>query len=78
LFKLILAPLIIYLLVRWCFDVQGVIGKVCVLGAAIGSMNAMSILTVEKKLDPKLAILMPAIGIPISIPILFIIDQLMK
>jgi len=77
-FKLILAPCIIFLLVWWYLDIQGIIGKVCVLGAAIGSMNAMSILTAEKKLNPDLAILMPTVGIPISIPILFLLDQLLQ
>jgi len=76
--KLILTPLIIYFLLWEYFDVHGILGEICILGAAIGSMNAMSILTAEKKLNPGLAILMPAIGIPISIPILFIIDQLLK
>jgi len=78
LFKLILAPLIIFIIV-WCYlDIQGIIGRVCVLGAAIGSMNAMSILTAEKNIKPKLSILMPTVGIPISIPILFVLDQLLK
>ncbi len=76
--KLILAPLIIYFLLWQYFDIQNVLGKICILGAAIGSMNAMSILTAEKKLNPDLSILMPAVGIPISIPILFIIDQFLK
>jgi len=77
-FKLILAPLLIYLLIWWYFDIQDLVGRICVLGAAIGSMNAMSILTAEKNLNPDLSILMPAVGIPISVPILFIIDQLLK
>lgn len=76
--KLILAPLIIYFLLWQYFDVRGILGKICILGAAIGSMNAMSILTAEKKINPDLSILMPAIGIPVSVPILFIIDQLLK
>ncbi len=77
-YKLILAPLIIYLIVWNILGIQDLIGRICILGAAIGSMNAMSILTAEKKLNPNLATLMPAIGIPISIPILFIIDKILK
>lgn len=77
-FKLCLAPLAIFILLWVCLDIKDVIGKVCILGAAIGSMNAMSILTAEKGLNPKLSILMPAIGIPLSIPILLLIDTLLK
>lgn len=77
-FKLLLAPLIIYILVWQILEIHDIIGKVCILGAAIGSMNAMSILTAEKKLNPKLAILMPAVGIPVSIPLLLLLDQLLS
>lgn len=77
-FKLIVAPFLMFLLIWNCLEIKDTIGRVIVLGAAIGSMNAMSILTAEKGLNPKLAALMPAIGIPLSIPILFIIDLLLK
>lgn len=77
-FKLIIAPLFLYLLIWQLFDIQNLVGRICILGAAIGSMNAMSILTAEKGLRPELAVLMPAIGIPLSIPILFLIDILLK
>jgi len=76
-FKLILSPLIIFCLLYLISDTQNTIAKVCILGAAIGSMNAMSIITAEKNISPKLAIMMPAIGIPISIPILFIIHRML-
>lgn len=76
-FKLLLAPLFIYFLVWHFLGIHSILGKVCILGAAIGSMNAMSILTADKGLNPKLAILMPAIGIPFSIPILFLVDYLL-
>jgi predicted permease len=75
-YKLILAPLIVYVLMWHILHIDGVVGRVCVLGAAIGSMNAMSILTAEKGLNPELSIIMPALGIPISIPLLFIIEYL--
>jgi len=74
LYKLILAPVIIYFLMWYALDLDSVIAKVCVLGAAIGSMNAISILAAQMDLNPKLSSLMPAIGIPISIPIMFLID----
>jgi hypothetical protein len=77
-FKLLLAPLLIYILVWHLLGIHSVLGRVCILGSAIGSMNAMSILTADKGLNPKLAILMPAIGIPFSIPVLFLIDYLLN
>ena len=76
-YKLILAPVFIYLLAWQVLELQNLAGRICILGAAIGSMNAMSILTAEKGLNPPLAILMPTIGIPLSIPILFGIDLLL-
>ncbi|MEL7225558.1 MAG: AEC family transporter [Cyanobacteria bacterium J06576_12] len=76
-YKLLLAPLLTYLLVWHILDMQNLVGTICILGAAIGPMNAMSILTAEKGLNPPLAILMPTIGIPISIPILFLVDWLL-
>lgn len=77
-FKLFIAPFVIYLLVWHFLEIRSDIGRVCILGAGIGSMNAMSILTAEKGLNPQLSILMPAIGIPLSIPLLFLIDQFLK
>jgi len=78
LFKLVLAPLIIYLIVWVIFGRTDLLAKICVLGAGIGSMNAISILTAEKGVQPKLSIVMPVIGIPISLFSLFIIDNLLK
>ena len=73
--KLILAPLIIYLLMWHILDLQNIVAKICILGAAIGSMNSISIIAAQLGLNPKLATAMPAIGIPISVPILFLIDK---
>jgi len=78
LFKLVLAPLIIYLIVWVIFGRTDLLAKICVLGAGIGSMNAISILAAEKNVQPKLSILMPAIGIPLSVFSLFIIDNLLN
>jgi len=73
-FKLIVSPILIYFLMWYLLDLQTVMAKVCILGAAIGSMNAISIVAAQMGLNPKLSSLMPAIGIPISIPIMFLID----
>ncbi|MEL6942308.1 MAG: AEC family transporter [Bacteroidota bacterium] len=77
-FKLVIAPCIIYLLLWHIVGLRDTVAKICLLGAAIGSMNAISILAAQMGLNPKLASLMPAIGIPLSVPILFIIDLLLK
>ena len=73
--KLIIAPIIIYILMWHILDLQNLVAKVCILGAAIGSMNSVSIVAAQMGLNPKLASMMPAIGIPISVPILFLIDK---
>ena len=77
-FKLIIAPLIIYFLMWELIGLDNVLAKICILGAAIGSMNAISILAAQLDLNPKLSALMPTVGIPLSIPILFLIDWLLK
>ena len=75
-YKLILAPLLIYLVFYGWVGEINLVGKICVLGAAIGSMNAISIMAAQLGLNPKLAIQMPSLGIPFSIPWLLLIDFL--
>lgn len=77
-YKLILAPLIIYLIIWVLFGRIDILAKVCILGAGIGSMNAISVLAAEKQVQPKLSLMMPAIGIPISVGTLFLIDLLLS
>lgn len=77
-YKLILAPLIIYIFMWHLLGIQDLTARICILGAAIGSMNAVSILAAQLNLAPRLSVLMPAIGIPISVPILFLIDYLIS
>lgn len=77
-FKLIIAPCIIYLFLWHVVGLRDTVAKICLLGAAIGSMNTISILAAQMGLNPKLASLMPAIGIPLSVPVLFIIDLLLS
>ena len=74
--KLIIAPLLIYVVMWYFVGIDNLISRVCILGAGIGSMNAISIVAAQMGLNPKLATLMPAIGIPLSIPLLFLIDKL--
>lgn len=72
-FKLLVAPLIIFvlylILLQQNFLVQenAWIGKMCVVGAALGSMNTASIIAINHKLNPPLASLMIGISIPLSL-----------
>jgi len=73
-FKLLIAPIIIYILMIYIVGMNNLVAKICILGAAIGSMNAVSILAAQLGLNPRLVTLMPAIGIPVSVPLLFFVD----
>ena len=66
-FKLILAPLLIYTVLYFFGENNSLVGKICILGAGLGSMNTIAIVAAELNLRPKLAYLMPGVGIPISI-----------
>lgn len=75
-YKLILAPVLIFL-VLWIFVGElDLVSKICILGAAIGSHNAMSIIAVQLGLNAKLAIQMPSLSIPFSILWLLMIGYL--
>ncbi|GAB2649710.1 AEC family transporter [Emticicia sediminis] len=72
-FKLLIAPLIIFVLYLILLQ-QNIllqentwIGKMCVVGAALGSMNTASIIAINHKLNPLLASLMIGISIPLSL-----------
>jgi predicted permease len=72
-YKLLVAPIIIYLTGRLFYEPSNLIFQIAVLGSAIGSMNAIAFMTADKNIKPNLAIAMPAIGIPLSILSLFVI-----
>lgn len=75
-YKLLIAPILIYILMWHILDVRDLVGRICVLGAALGSMNAISIVAAQMNLNPKLATVMPVIGIPTSILTTLLIDYL--
>lgn len=77
-YKLILAPLLIFLLFFILQIHHTLIAKICILGAGIGSMNTIAIVAAELKLKPKLALLMPGIGIPVSIITVILIYYLIQ
>lgn len=77
LYKLIIAPALIFIISLLLFDVDSTTTKICILGATIGSMNTISIIGQQLGLDYKLLSLMPALSIPISIPIMIGLNYLL-
>lgn len=65
-FKLLLAPLLIYLLYVQFLDGQGLSMQVTVFEAAMPPMITAAILAAEHDLDPELATLMVAVGLMVS------------
>ena len=78
LYKLVLAPVIIFILYRFIFGQQNFIVTISVMGAAIGPMNTAAVIAGKYNLNSKLASQMVAIGIPLSLPVLYIIHLLMQ
>lgn len=78
LYKLILAPLAIYLLYHFVFRQSQFITTISVMGAAIGPMNTAAVIAGKYNLNSKLASQMVAFGIPLSLPILYIIHLFMQ
>ena len=76
--KLLIIPLIVYLVLWRVMGRQDLVAKVCILGAAIGSMSSVSILAAQRGLNPQLSLLMPAVGIPLSIPLLYLLEMLLS
>jgi predicted permease len=75
-FKLILAPIIIFLTFRF-FDVSQEVFRVMVLEAAMAPMITSSILAATNDLHPRLAGVMVGVGVPISFLTLFAWYQLL-
>ncbi|MEJ7827278.1 MAG: AEC family transporter, partial [Segetibacter sp.] len=68
LYKLILAPGLIFLLYHFAFRQSMLITSISVMGAAIGPMNTAAIIAGKYNLNSKLASNMVAVGIPLSLP----------
>ena len=77
-FKLIIAPALIFIIMLLFFGRFGMMQEICVLGAAIGSMNTAAILVYRFNLNETLASKMVAIGIPLSLPLIYIIHLLLQ
>lgn len=78
LYKLILAPALIYCLYHFAFGRDNLITSISVMGAAIGPMNTAAVIAGKFNLNAKLASQMVAIGIPLSLPIIYIIHLLLR
>ncbi len=65
-FKLLLAPLVFYLLYVQLLGAQGLAIQVTLFEAAMPPMITASILAQERNIDPELATLMVAVGLPLS------------
>ncbi|UHG94389.1 AEC family transporter [Spirosoma oryzicola] len=77
-YKLLLAPLLVFLLCRFWLGRQDYVADLCVIGSAIGPMNTAAILASRYGLNAPLASQMVGIGIPLSFPVLFLIYYLME
>jgi len=66
LYKLIIAPAIVFVLYFYIFKLSGLIFRVSLLESAMPPMIMGSVLAVQYDLNPKLANLMIGIGIPVS------------
>lgn len=77
LYKLLIAPGMIYLLYHFVFRQSLLITSISVMGAAIGPMNTSAIIAGKYNLNSRLASNMVAIGIPLSLPVIYIIHLLL-
>lgn len=66
-YKLLIAPLLIFILYILIIGEHSFIGKISVVGAALGSMNTATIIAINYGLNPKLATQMVSISIPLSL-----------
>ena len=77
-FKLMLAPLIIFLIFVVIFKQHGVAVQISILGSALGSMNTIGIVAMRKGLNPPLVAQMIGISIPLSLVFLPLVYFLIK
>lgn len=66
-YKLLLAPLLIFTIYILILGEYSPLGKLCVIGATLGSMNTATIIAITYKLNPNLATQMVSISIPLSL-----------
>lgn len=66
-FKLLLAPMLVWLVVFQIAGQRGIIAEICVIGAALGPMNTAAIIATQYGMNPPLASAMVGIGLPLSL-----------
>jgi malate permease and related proteins len=66
-YKLLIAPALIYLIFIVFMKENSVTAKVSVVGSALGSMNTIGIVAIKKGLNPALVTKLLAISIPLSL-----------
>ena len=66
-YKLLIAPIMIFILYIIIIGELSFLGKISVVGAALGSMNTATIIAINYGLNPKLATQMVSISIPLSL-----------
>ncbi len=77
-YKLLVAPILIFIFFYVLIGKMDLTSKICIMAAGIGSMNTIAIIAMELDLNPTLCSKMVGIGIPISIPLLFVINFLLS
>ncbi len=65
-YKLLIAPILIFVLYFLMLGESTFLGRISVVGAALGSMNTATIIAINYGLNPKLATQMVSISIPLS------------
>lgn len=76
-YKLIIAPLLIYALLVGVLRRHDSVMELCVLGAAIGPMNTAAVVAERYGLNAPLATQMVGVGLPLSLPVMYIIYTLL-
>ena len=65
-YKLLLAPLLVFMVYKLLLHQRGWLPDLCVLGSALGPMNTVAVLATQYNLNPPLAAQMVGFGIPLS------------
>ncbi|TAE23417.1 MAG: transporter [Cytophagales bacterium] len=76
-YKLLLAPLLVWFVCYYLDAPAGTVTGVCVLGSSLGPMNTAAIVVSRYRLNVSLASQMVAIGIPLSLPLVFLLYWLL-
>jgi len=75
-YKLVLAPLLMYGLLAGVLHRRDSVMELCVLGAAIGPMNTAAVVAEQYGLNASLATQMVGVGLPLSLPVMYVVYHL--